>query len=105
MLLMDEATSNLDFRNKVGVLQEIINMAADHIGIIMITHFPEHAFLCADKVALFRRDKSVAFGRIHEIMTEQTLTDAYGVIVKTPEIYGPAGERIKTCVPMMARRA
>jgi iron complex transport system ATP-binding protein len=105
LLLMDEATSNLDFRNKVGVLQEIINMSSENIGIIMITHFPEHAFLCADKVALFRRDKSVAFGGINEIMTEQILTDAYGVNVKTPEIFGPAGESIKTCVPMMARRA
>lgn len=104
LLLIDEATSNLDFKNKVGVLQEIINMSSENISIIMITHFPEHAFLCADKVALFRRDKSVAFGRTNEIMTEQTLTNAYGVPVKTPEICSPGGERIKTCIPDFNRR-
>lgn len=105
LLMMDEATSNLDFRNTVRVLQEIINMSSENIGIIMITHYPEQAFLCADKVALFRRDKAVTFGSINEIMTEQTLSDAYGVTVKIPEISGSNGERIKTCVPMMIRRS
>ncbi len=104
LLMMDEATSNLDFRNTVRVLQEIINMSSENIGIIMITHFPEHAFLCADKVVLFRHDKTVTFGRINDIMTEQTLTDAYGVTVKIPEIFDFNGERIRTCIPVMTRK-
>lgn len=105
LLMMDESTSNLDFRNKVGVLQEIINMSSENIGILMITHFPEHAFLCADKVALFKRNNEVSFGAANEIMTEQNLTDAYGVAVKIPEVFGFNGERVKTCVPMMVRRS
>ncbi|MDD2484484.1 MAG: ABC transporter ATP-binding protein [Eubacteriales bacterium] len=105
LLLMDEATSNLDFKNTVRVLQQIINMSSENIGVIMITHFPEHAFLCADKAALFRHDKTVAFGDINEIMTEEILTDAYGVTVKIPELAGFNGERIRTCIPMIARKS
>ena len=105
LLMMDEATANLDFKNTVRVLQEIINMSSENIGVIMITHFPEHAFLCADKVALFRRDKIVAYGSVNDIMTEQTLSDAYGVAVKIPEIPGFHKERVRTCIPLMERKS
>lgn len=105
LLMMDEATSNLDFKNTVRILQEIINMSSKNIGVLMITHYPEHAFLCADKVALFRRDKSVSFGSVGEIMTEQALSDAFGVTVKIPEICTSDGESVKTCIPLITRKS
>jgi len=104
LLMMDEATANLDFRNTVRVLQEVIYLSSESIGILMITHYPEHAFLCADKVALFRKNSAVSFGPASEILTEQTLSDAYGVVVKIPEVPFSNGERIKTCVPVISRK-
>lgn len=101
MLMMDEPASNLDYGNQVRVLQQIKKLAQQNIGIIMITHSPEHAFACADKVALFTRNGGVRFGETAEIVTEDALREAYGVTVKIPEIVDDMGHKTRTCVPIM----
>ena len=71
----------------------------------MITHFPEHTFLCADKVALFQPNQEFSFGRIEEVMTEEALSDTFGVAIKIPEILDINGEPFKTCVPLITRKS
>ena len=45
ILIMDEPTSNLDYGNQVRVLKHIKKLAERDIGIIMTSHFPDHAFM------------------------------------------------------------
>ena len=56
MLVMDEPTASLDYGNQVKVLRQISRLAREGMSIIMTTHFPDHAFLCASKVGLITRD-------------------------------------------------
>jgi len=100
-LMMDEPTSNLDFGNQVKVLQQIVNLAAEGIGVIMTTHFPDHAFLCSTKVALFRRDHSFSYGPASKVITEKSLAEAYGIPVVMSHIKGLNGEDLQTCIPML----
>lgn len=101
LLMMDEPTSNLDFGNQVKVLQQIINLARENIGIIMTTHFPDHAFLCSTKVALLERDNKFSYGTADGIVTEESLKAAYSVNVKMTEVENTHGGKLKICTPML----
>jgi len=103
ILVMDEPTSNLDFGNQVRVLQQISNLAKRGLSIIMTSHFPDHAFLCATKVALMQRNYGFSMGSADEVVTEANLKAAYGVGVTIASINNGTGEPIKVCVPLLAR--
>lgn len=98
-IMMDEPTSNLDFGNQALVLREITRLSRQGLGIMMITHAPEHALLYADKVVLFRKSQPVLVGAPAQILTEATLFETYGVQVRFATAAGPAGETLTTCIP------
>ena len=82
-LMLDEPTSNLDFGNQVRVLQCINGLAKNsHLGIIMTTHFPDHAFQCEGSVALMERNNVFLSGKADEIITDKNLLDTYGIEIK-----------------------
>lgn len=100
-LVMDEPTSNLDFGNQLRVLSQIERMAAEGVGIIMTSHFPDHAFLCGTKVALMSRTRPFQVGHADAIITEETLREAYGVSVRIASIEDSQAGIIKTCLPRL----
>jgi len=102
ILIMDEPTSNLDFGNQIKVLCQIKRLTKErNIGVIMTTHFPDHAFLCASKVAVMGRNNIFITGAPAEVITEEMLKQTYGVDVKVIEIGEQSGEKIKICVPIL----
>jgi iron complex transport system ATP-binding protein len=76
-LMMDEPTSNLDFGNQAIVLASIRSFAAEGMGVIMTSHFPEHAFLCEARVALMGPGGDFQVGQAPEIITEKNMSAAY----------------------------
>ena len=97
-LVMDEPTANLDFGNQICVLSCISKLATDGIGVLMTTHNPDHAFLCSTRAVLISRNKTICAGSADEVLTEQSLREAYGVdvILATAE---RCGRTVRTCVP------
>ena len=86
-LMMDEPTSNLDFGNQARVLENICNLAASGLGIIMTTHEPDHVFQCGANVSLMMNGKKYLSGSSEQIITENNLGSAYGIevaVVNTP---------------------
>lgn len=102
ILVMDEPTSNLDFGNQVKVLQQINKLAKMGIGIIMTSHFPDHAFLCSTKVALLQKNNIFTVGSVEQVVTEENLKSAYGVNVKIISSVNEKGKTIKSCVPLIS---
>jgi iron complex transport system ATP-binding protein len=103
LLLMDEPTANLDFGNEVRVLERINELASDGLGIVMTSHSPDHAFLCAARVILLCKDMSIITGSAEQVVTEENLEKAYGVRVRIQEVPGKKCEQyIKTCVPLLS---
>lgn len=102
-LMMDEPTSNLDFGNQMRVLQQVRLLASKGMGIIMTSHFPDHAFLCCTKAAVMCKDTSFKVGDIQEIITEDILHKAYGIKVKIVNVEASeeSTSMVKTCIPMM----
>jgi len=98
MLVMDEPTSNLDFGNQIKVLDNINKLADSGLGIIMTTHFPNHAFLSGNRVALMKHGRIIDEGDPDMVITEQSMKNVYGINVKMMNI---DGGRVKTCVPLL----
>jgi iron complex transport system ATP-binding protein len=103
ILVLDEPTSNLDFGNQVRVLSQVRRLAAQGLGVIMTTHFPDHVYLCSSSVALLGRDGIIHAGPVDEVMTEKRLEAAYAVPVRLATLSLGEGQAYRTCVPLMPR--
>ena len=100
LLMMDEPTSNLDFGNQVRVLENICRLAKERdLGIIMTTHYPDHAFICEGRVALMKRGDEYMEGTSNEIITAENMRDAYGINVHI--LSGRYNDAtVRSCVPI-----
>lgn len=98
LLILDEPTSNLDYGNQVRVLLQIKKLTDEGIGVLMTSHFPNHAFLCSSKVALLNKN-GFEVGTTDDLITETNMRDTYGINVKIAKI-DDHGVDIKSCVPL-----
>jgi iron complex transport system ATP-binding protein len=88
ILLLDEPTTSLDFRRQSEILQLIKSLATDHQKtIIFTTHHPEHANWIADWVLMMSRHKT-EFGPTEEMITDEKLTELYGIGIEFFRITG-----------------
>jgi iron complex transport system ATP-binding protein len=100
IILMDEPTSHLDFKNQALILRIINRLAKSGIGVIMTSHFPDHALLYSDKVALMAQGKFVALGNPDDTITEPNLKRVYGIDVKVLRVdETDYGKPVKICLP------
>lgn len=78
ILILDEPESNLDFKNQLIVLDTLSRLAAQGIGCIFNTHYPEHALQRSDKALLLSGGRAL-FGSTSDIVTEENIEKAFGV--------------------------
>lgn len=99
VLLLDEPTSHLDFGNQIRVLEIIDRLVTEGLSVIMSSHFPDHAFLTSNNVAIMQHGSFMAYGLAEEVVTEENLKETYGVDVSIA--YSQTVER-HVCVPHRA---
>jgi iron complex transport system ATP-binding protein len=98
IMLLDEPTSHLDFRNQALILRMISRLAEEGLTIIMTSHIPNHAITYASKVALMKNGRFIAIGDPGDVITEGNLKEIYGIEVKIFEIKDSAtGEAFRFC--------
>ncbi len=105
-LILDEPTAALDYSNQVKILEMIQSLSKDGYGVLMTSHFPDHAFLVCDKAVLLKNGHVLAFGPPDEVVTGKNLTELYGVPVCVAEtlIKNKSSQTLqKVCVPMMKK--
>ncbi|MCF0254331.1 MAG: ABC transporter ATP-binding protein [Duodenibacillus sp.] len=93
LLVLDEPESNLDFRNQRRVLSVIAELARGGIGAVINTHFPAHAIEIATDALVVPRGRTPRFGKAGELLTEDTLTEAFGIQVRIRPVELPEGRR------------
>ena len=98
-VVMDEPTANLDFGNQVRVLQHIRSLAGSGIGVLLSTHDPDHAFLCADRVAMLHEGRLVHHGSPSEVITAERLKQVYGVDAVVARVAVPGNAERPVCLP------
>lgn len=99
-MILDEPTSSLDYGNQVRVLKTLKHLRLSGYGIIMTTHFPNHAFWCDAQVILMNRNGRILSGQAADIITERNMIEAYNARVRIFEVED-GGKTIKICEPVM----
>lgn len=100
LLVMDEPTASLDFGNQARVLAQVRRLSELGIAVVLSTHDPGHAFLCADRVALLHNGRLAGLGPPAETVTPDTLRLLYGVEVAVVPLPGARrGEAL--CAPVL----
>jgi iron complex transport system ATP-binding protein len=94
-LIMDEPTLHLDFGNQIRALNLIRELATQNMGVMITTHVPDHAFICATRVIALLDGRIAADGPPKEVLTCTLLKRMYGIDV---DIVSVAQGRL-LCVP------
>ena len=98
VIVMDEPTANLDFGNQVRVMEHIRALAQSGIGVLLSTHDPDQAFLCAHRVAMLHAGRLVRLGTPENAINADSLREIYGVEVRLARIETAGGLR-QVCIP------
>ena len=99
IVVMDEPTANLDFGNQVRVLEHIQSLARSGIGILLSTHDPDQAFLCANRVAMLHDGRLARLGAPDEVITAESLKEIYDVDVMVTRVAMEGGRERRVCIP------
>lgn len=83
LLVLDEPESNLDYKNQLQVLKVLRELKTHRgIGSIINTHFPSHALELSDTALVMLPGARTRFGPVREVVTEETLSESFGVPVR-----------------------
>lgn len=99
ILLLDEPTSQLDVGNQMRTIAIIKKLARDGFSLVVTSHFPDHAFLYADKVGILKDKTFIKAGATEAILTEQNLTRAYGVDIRIIRVADDINRKV--VIPMV----
>ncbi|MCZ4256053.1 heme ABC transporter ATP-binding protein [Sulfitobacter sp. G21635-S1] len=77
-LLLDEPVSSLDIAHQLQVMEIARRFARDGGGVIAVMHDLNLTALYADRVAILAEGQRIAFGTPAEVLTDDTLSRAYG---------------------------
>ena len=107
LMVMDEPTAHLDFRNELLFLETLEGLVRERgVTVLMATHAPNQAFHleAADvptRVALMGGGRVESSGRPHEVLTEQALLQVFGVEGRLVELDLANGESVvRQVVPL-----
>jgi len=82
IIVLDEPTAYLDFRNRQQVIQTVTKLASRGAAVVMSLHDPTDALECCDDALLLRHGTAVACGPSRQVITEENLSRAYNVGIR-----------------------
>lgn len=103
-LVMDEPTASLDFGNQAKVLEQIMSLAQSGIGVLLTTHDPEQAFALESDVVLLQRGHRCRSGACEHVLTEEALSETYGVDVLIQKL-SHKGREVTCCMALTHENA
>ena len=104
VLVLDEPTSSLDYRNQSIVLEWIARLSRENgLTVVFSTHQPQHALAVSDSTLLMTGRDQMLFGPAAELLTEENLLELYGVPLKRLS-FAHAGRSFETLVPVLPSR-
>ncbi len=99
-LIMDEPTANLDYSNQIKILRVIRKLSDEGYGILMTSHYPDHAFLACSRAILMKNGYIQADGCPRDVVTTDSLTELYENTVYVTDA-AANGEQFRVCIPKM----
>ncbi|MBR5559911.1 MAG: ABC transporter ATP-binding protein [Clostridia bacterium] len=96
ILMMDEPSANLDYGNRMRVMQTVQGLTRDGYTVIQTTHDPDQAYLYSDKILALQGGRVAAFGMPKETISSSLISALYGVDV---EVCSMRDDAIRVCIP------
>jgi len=82
VMLLDEPTSHLDFRNQIKVLKKVKEIAKEKgLAVVLTLHDPNLALFFSDKVIMLKQGEVMCNGTPGEVINERNLKKVYGIEV------------------------
>ena len=106
IIVMDEPTSHLDFKNDLAVLELIVRLVREkQLTILIATHFPNHAFFFENNglqltAGLMAGRKVAAVGRPSQVLTEDNMRQIFQIDSKLISIDMPSDGVCKQLIPL-----
>lgn len=100
VLVMDEPTAALDFGNQQLVLSRMRTLSTMGKAVIMVTHDPDHALFCANRVVVMSKGSVLQQGTPHECITSEILAQIYGAQARVIDVQLDAEHTQRVCVPL-----
>ena len=97
ILVMDEPSANLDYGNRMRVMNTVKNLTKDGYAVVQSTHDPEQAYLYSDKILALYKGNVLAWGEPREVLHSDLISKLYGVDV---EVCSLKNDNIRVCVPL-----
>ncbi len=94
LMILDEPTAHLDFGNAYKFLMLVKKLQARGMGVLMTTHFPDHALLLHGKTAILNEGRITHIGIAKDIVNEENMGKLYDIEANVCAI----GDRT-TCIP------
>jgi len=94
LIIFDEPTSHLDFGNQFRFLQLVKQLKNLGIGVLMTTHFPDHALYLDCSTVILHEGKILGSGSAKKVITEENLSKIYSVSIQVEKIQGR-----EICIP------
>jgi iron complex transport system ATP-binding protein len=86
IIVLDEPTAPLDLAHQINVMDLLERLRKeDEITIVMVSHDLNLAALYADRLLLLKEGSVVGLGKPEEVLTFQTLEQAYGCVLLVDE--------------------
>ena len=102
VLLLDEPTSNLDYRNNIIVVRTLRDLARSGLAIILTTHAPDQALLIGSQIALLRDGSFIAHGTAASELTSANLQRTFDMDIEVATAHVPRlGRPVSVVVPIM----
>lgn len=106
IIVMDEPTSHLDFKNELVVLETVADLVKKHnISILMATHFPNHAYYFETNhvpttLVLMNNGVFEEKGKPYDVLNEQNIINTYNINSKVLNLKLDEETSIRQVVPI-----
>ncbi|MBQ6453689.1 MAG: ABC transporter ATP-binding protein [Coriobacteriales bacterium] len=98
ILVMDEPTAALDFGNQQLVLSRMKTLSRMGKAVIMVTHDPDHALFCADRVVVMDKGDILRDGPTSECITTDVLNTIYNIDARVLDVEVEPGRTERVCI-------
>lgn len=100
ILIMDEPTAALDFGNQQLVLSRMRTLSEMGKAVVMVTHDPDHALFCANRVVVMDQGCVLREGSPSECITSPVLAHIYGTRACVVDVPIEQGRCERVCIPL-----
>jgi iron complex transport system ATP-binding protein len=106
VIIMDEPTSHLDFKNDLAVLELIVKLVKDRgLTVLIATHFPNHAFYFENSglpitAGLMADRKLAAVGLPSQVLTEDNMREIFQIDSKLVSFSLPSTGLYNHLIPL-----